>query len=88
MNSTISPLVYRVANKCYGKAALASSASAKRINLQEEEVFGFSTIDGGVITHKDGAAAISNGVGIFIGDYFVGTSDSYQSVSNLPFVRY
>ncbi|WP_439882272.1 hypothetical protein ACSX1A_03725 [Pontibacter sp. MBLB2868] len=56
--------------------------------LQREEVFDYSTIDGGMVNHNAGSQAISNGSGIFIGDYFVGISDSYQSISNLPFVRY
>ena len=88
MNSTANPLTYRVADNCYGKACLKLPATTKKVSLQEEEVFGFSTIDGGVVTHKAGTKAISKGVGIFIGDYFVGNSDSYQSISNLPFVRY
>ncbi|PRY07307.1 hypothetical protein CLV24_12445 [Pontibacter ummariensis] len=56
--------------------------------LQEEEPVGYATIDGHVVTHLDGASAVSNGAGIFIGDYFVGIADSYQSISNSSFVRY
>jgi hypothetical protein len=88
MNCTVNPLAKRMANNRYGKACLALLSPAKKTNVQEEEVFDFSTIDGGVITYNAGAKAISSGAGIFIGDYFVGVCESYQSISNLPFVRY
>ncbi len=74
----------------------ASSVRKKRLSLptsqkvliQEEETFDFSTTDGGMITYNAGTKAIDNGAGIFIGDYFVGVSDSYHTISNMPFVRY
>ncbi|GAB3199587.1 hypothetical protein ABID22_002383 [Pontibacter aydingkolensis] len=87
INCTVTPLAKRMANNSYGKSCLPLSSPAKKTNMQEE-VFDFSTIDGGVITYNAGTKAISNGAGIFIGDYFVGISDSYHSISNLPFVRY
>ncbi|WP_299823354.1 hypothetical protein [uncultured Pontibacter sp.] len=87
MNRTLNPFAQHPATNCYGNACITLS-TAKKTQLQEEEVFDFSTIDGGVITHNAGATAISNGAGIFIGEYFVGVSDNYQSISNLPFVRY
>ncbi|MFD2512519.1 hypothetical protein ACFSRY_01460 [Pontibacter locisalis] len=65
-----------------------SLLSGKLSQEQKEEMFDFSTIDGGMVNHNAGSLAISSGSGIFIGDYFVGVSDSYQSISNLPFVRY
>ncbi|MBC5994364.1 hypothetical protein [Pontibacter cellulosilyticus] len=88
MNCTVNPLPKRGTDKRYSKACLNLSSPAKKTNLQEEEVFDFSTIDGGVITYNAGTKAISNGAGIFIGDYFVGMSDNYHSISNMPFVRY
>ncbi|MFD2245237.1 hypothetical protein [Pontibacter ruber] len=61
--------------------------SCKRVGLQEEETLEFSTIDGDVITYNDGTLAVSSGSGIFIGDYFVGLTDSHTSIQ-APFVRY
>ncbi|MEJ8803401.1 hypothetical protein [Pontibacter sp. H249] len=84
MNSIVNPL----AKSNYSKPCLTLSSHAKRTSKQEEDTFDFSTIDGGMVTYNEGAKAISNGAGIFIGDYFVGVSDSYQSITNLPYVRY
>jgi hypothetical protein len=84
MNSTVNLL----AKSSYSKPCLALSSPVKKANIQEEEAFDFSTIDGGVVTYNAGTRAISNGAGIFIGDYFVGVSESYQSITNLPCVRY
>jgi hypothetical protein len=53
-----------------------------------QEKFGFSTIDGHVVNHLEVSQAISSGEGIFIGDYFVGSSNDNNPISNLPFVRY
>jgi len=55
---------------------------------KEEEKAAFSTIDGSVITFNAGKNAVSNGAGIFIGDYFVGVTDQFLSICNTPFVRY
>lgn len=60
----------------------------KKQALKEEEKAAFSTIDGSVITFNAGTNAVSNGAGIFIGDYFVGVADHFLSISNMPFVRY
>ena len=87
MSFTVNPTKY-ASDKSYGNACLPLSSAAVKINLSDEEKFGFSTIDGGVINYNAGTKAIDNGAGIFIGDYFVGVSESYQSISNTPFVRY
>lgn len=71
----------------YGKAC-SSLPTSKKILTQEDETFDFSTTDGGMITYNAGTEAIDTGAGIFIGDYFVGLSDSYHTISNMPFVRY
>lgn len=87
MNSTLHPNTLQTKADSYGKACFSLTYNSKPA-AQEDECFSFSTIDGGVIAYNAGAKAIDNGAGIFIGEYFVGMSDSYQSISNLPFVRY
>ncbi|WP_125185499.1 hypothetical protein [Botryobacter ruber] len=52
------------------------------------EVAEYSTIDGRVITHTACAHAVSNGSGIFIGDYFVGLTESNTLFGNTHFIRY
>lgn len=72
----------------YGNARLSLPATTVKVNLPEEQELDFSTIDGGVIAYNAGTKAINNGAGIFIGDYFVGVSDCYQSIGNTPYIRY
>lgn len=55
---------------------------------QQEDFFGFSTTDGSMITLHAGKHAISQGAGIFIGDYFVGLADSLCTDAALPFIKY
>jgi hypothetical protein len=61
--------------------------SNTKVDILEEEGTDFSTIDGDVVTYTDGADAVNNGAGIFIGDYFVGKSDSQQAVCTIACIR-
>lgn len=70
---------------CISNAQVAMSSQTM---VSEDEEFNFSTIDGNVVTYYDGASAVSNGAGIFIGDYFVGIVDNILSSCNIPFIQY
>jgi len=48
----------------------------------------YATIDGGMITKDAVSLAVNRGVGIFIGSYFVGVTESYQCYINSPFGRF
>ena len=87
MNTPLQSVSQQAAEMSYtGKSR--SSKSSKKNHFSEDEKAAFSTIDGSVITFKAGASAVSNGIGIFIGDYFVGVTDHILSSCNTPFVRY
>ncbi|WP_347158606.1 hypothetical protein [Pontibacter chitinilyticus] len=86
MNNVLLQLPQQLADACFAGKHMASSASKK--TLQEEELTAFSTIDGSVITYNAGTHAVSNGAGIFIGDYFVGVTEQFLSICNTPFIRY
>lgn len=53
-----------------------------------EEDISFATIDGGVMTQDEVNHAVDKGSGIFIGNYFVGTIETYQCYANSPFGRF
>lgn len=53
-----------------------------------EEEGSFATIDGGMITQDEVNHAVNRGAGIFIGNYFVGISETYQCYINSPFGRF
>ncbi|WP_266205110.1 hypothetical protein [Pontibacter kalidii] len=88
MNSTLNPSPKRLVEPCLVKAALLPSSTGPKAALLHEEPAGFATIDGNMITFHAGSSAVSSGSGIFIGDYFVGLADNFDSVSVTPFVRY
>jgi hypothetical protein len=83
---TLNSQVQKTTAGSYGTERMSLPTSPK--TLLQEEAFDFSTIDGGMITYNAGTKAIDTGAGIFIGDYFVGVSDSYHAISNMPFVLY
>ncbi|MCC9137971.1 hypothetical protein ACFSKU_04010 [Pontibacter silvestris] len=56
--------------------------------VSEEEFLNFSTIDGNIVPQLAGASAVSNGAGVFIGDYFVGMADNFLTYSNLAIIQY
>ncbi|MCX2740773.1 hypothetical protein [Pontibacter anaerobius] len=88
MNSTLNPSPKKLAEPCLVKAALLPCSTTTKAYLQTDEPVGYATIDGNVVTYHAGSSAVSNGAGIFIGDYFVGLADNYESVSITPFIRY
>lgn len=53
-----------------------------------EEDGTYATIDGGMITRDEVDLAVNRGAGIFIGNYFVGITESYQCYINSPFGRF
>lgn len=87
MNPTLNPLSKKLAEPCLVKALLPGSATLRAAQLHEEPA-GFATIDGNLVTYHDGSTAVSSGSGIFIGDYFVGLADPYDSVNITPFILY
>lgn len=87
MSTKLIPSPKTLVEACFRRAGVPTLASAKAA-LHEEEPAGYATIDGNVVTHIAGSDAVSSGAGIFIGDYFVGIADTYQSISVTPFVRY
>lgn len=87
MNTVLLQMQQQLVNSGYKGRNLGSSF-LKRSAPKEEEKAAFSTIDGSVITFNAGKNAVSNGAGIFIGDYFVGVADHFLSICNTPFVRY
>ncbi|MBF9254884.1 hypothetical protein I2I11_16395 [Pontibacter sp. 172403-2] len=87
MNTVLLQMQQQLVDSGYKSKNLGSSLS-KKATPTEEEKAAFSTIDGSVITFNAGKNAVSNGAGIFIGDYFVGVADHFLSISNTPFVRY
>ncbi|MCC9167931.1 hypothetical protein [Pontibacter harenae] len=54
----------------------------------EESSYDFSTIDGDVITYRDGAMAVDSGAGILIGDYFVGVAENYAPSESQAYILY
>ncbi|WP_276497009.1 hypothetical protein [Pontibacter litorisediminis] len=88
MNSALNPSPKKLAEPCLVKAALQPSNICLKATLQVEEPAGYATIDGNMVTYHAGSSAVSSGSGIFIGDYFVGLADNYESVSLTPFIRY
>ncbi|PTX14252.1 hypothetical protein C8N40_11299 [Pontibacter mucosus] len=87
MKSTLNPSPKQLAERCIVQSVLPGIPCIKT-TLQEDEQVGFATIDGNMVTYHAGSSAVSSGAGIFIGDYFVGLADNYESVSITPFIRY
>ena len=85
MNPTLNPFSKKLAEPCLVQALLPSNTCSKSFAAQDEPV-GFATIDGNMVTYHAGSSAVSSGAGIFIGDYFVGLADNYDSVNMTPFV--
>lgn len=88
MNLTLNPSPTKMAEPCPVLATLSPSCNSPKAALQIDEPAGYATIDGNVVTYHAGSSAVSNGAGIFIGDYFVGLTENYESFSMTPFVRY
>jgi hypothetical protein len=88
MNSTLAPSPKRLVEPCLVKAALLPGSTSSKATQPNDEPAGFATIDGNMITYHAGSSAVSSGAGIFIGDYFVGLADNYDSAFITPFVRY
>jgi hypothetical protein len=82
MNNT-----YSILNENDCLSCPAASTSILSMALPEEMVE-YATIDGSVIAYIACAHAVSKGNGIFIGDYFVGISDSSQSGICQPQIHY
>ena len=76
------------ASETFGSNVSVFSFPSKAGASSSEDLYGFSTIDGSMVTYNAGTHAISNGAGIFIGDYFVGLADSNYADAAMPFIRY
>ncbi|RIJ41404.1 hypothetical protein [Pontibacter oryzae] len=87
MSTTLTPSPNALVEACYIIAGISTKPCIKVVSFDDEPA-GYATIDGNMVTHLAGSDAVSNGAGIFIGDYFVGIADTYQSISITPFVRY
>lgn len=86
MKSNLHPSAIVLVESCLSIIGLHPKGMHKVASIEEEPA-GFATIDGSMVSHHSGANAISNGAGIFIGDYFVGFADNYQSISLAPISR-
>lgn len=64
-----------------------TDSESSSISSSEEEG-SYATTDGGMITKDEVNLAVTRGAGIFIGNYFVGISESYQCYINSPFGRF
>lgn len=53
-----------------------------------EEDSSYATTDGGMIMKDEVNLAVNKGLGIFVGNYFVGITESYQCYINSPFGRF
>ncbi|WP_460879105.1 hypothetical protein [Pontibacter rugosus] len=81
MNSNIYSSTIALVETCLGMVGLPAVVY-NNVPPSEDEPTGYATIDGNMISHHVGSDAVSNGAGIFIGDYFVGITDNYESASN------
>ncbi len=72
---------------CYSNSNPFFSAQNVAKSHKEDSI-SYSTIDGEEVNFTEGALAINSGAGIFIGGYFVGKSECYEQMQNIPFVRY
>lgn len=87
MNTSAKPtLAY--ASESFGSNVSVFSFPVKADSSINEDIMGFSTTDGHVVTYNAGTNAISSGAGIFIGDYFVGFADNALSDAAMPFIKY
>ena len=75
--------------KKIGRIFTIVSTSPKPEPRFEEDLPGYSTIDGGMVAYQSGANAVSAGAGIFIGGYFVGVADEDALTGgNMPMIKY
>lgn len=86
MKSSIHPTAKVLVESCLSIIGLHPKGVQKAV-VSEEEPAGFATIDGSMVSHHSGSDAISSGSGIFIGDYFVGFADNYQTITLPPYSR-
>lgn len=66
---------------------LSAFVSPKRV-LVEHDSHSIQTTDGNVVSHSYVKQAIRTGAGIFIGDFFVGTTEYYFLVTETPPLQY
>lgn len=76
------------ASESFGGNLSVFSFPAKAGTSLNEDLYGFSTTDGNMISFNAGTNAISSGAGVFIGDYFVGFADHALSDNAMPFIKY
>jgi phosphoheptose isomerase len=76
------------ASENFGSNVSVFSFPFKAAASPHDDLFGFSTTDGSMVTFNAGTNAISKGAGIFIGDYFVGFADNPFADTAVPFIKY
>lgn len=86
--NTLAKTTLAHASESYGSNVSVFSFPVKAGSSLNEDIMGFSTTDGHVVTYNAGTNAISNGAGIFIGDYFVGFADNAFADAAMPFIKY
>ncbi|RDV17076.1 hypothetical protein DXT99_00735 [Pontibacter diazotrophicus] len=86
--NTLAKSTLAYASESFGSNVSVFSFPVKAGSSLNEDIIGFSTTDGHVVTFNAGTNAISNGAGIFIGDYFVGFADGPFSDTAMPFIKY
>ena len=88
MNITLTPSANRFVDSSVISKNLPSFMMKHNSSIYEEHSFEFSTIDGDVVTYRDGATAVNSGAGILIGDYFVGITDADGPFENSSVILY
>ncbi len=66
---------------------LSAFASPQKL-LAEHDSHSIQTTDGNVVSRSYVKQAIRTGAGIFIGDFFVGTTEYYFLVTESPKLKY
>lgn len=87
MNTLANP-TFASASESFGSNLSVFSLPSRAGASVNEDLYGFSTIDGSMVSFNAGTSAINNGAGIFIGDYFVGFADSQCADTAMPFIKY
>ncbi|GAB3530510.1 hypothetical protein GCM10027443_11240 [Pontibacter brevis] len=85
---TLANSTHAYSSESLGSNVSVFSLPSKAGALPNEDQYGFSTIDGSMVTFNAGTNAINNGAGIFIGDYFVGFADSCHTDADMPCIKY
>ena len=86
--NTSAKTTFASASESFGSNISVFSLPSRAGTSLNEDLYGFSTIDGSMVTLNAGTKAINNGAGIFIGDYFVGLADGPFTDSAMPFIKY